>query len=265
MIRVLVRVTAVLWLVHGTATAAAAQAEDPAVIVARTEAVAAEVQAQVTCVQARQSSLRSVLGLMREAMTQRRDAGTDEIRRAAEQTVVALQQRVGRILHELAQCRPPAPSASGLTVDEHGDPIVYRDAPRDHVAEAVAQANDPTRRVSEELRLGADVRVTRGEQVDGHGRVDPAELRSAMSAIGGRVQECYGQLVDRRAAETGSAVLTFRVGSDGRVSRVAASQLTLGDAAFARCLERAAAAIRASSARGGDAELSYSLSFGRAP
>jgi hypothetical protein len=228
--------------------------------IARAEENVQRIDNHVECMLERQRELEETLRLMREARAQLRAASGDA-RRDAASAVESLSQRAAAVMTRLAAC-PPPPSGTGPRTTDDGRPIVEREAPRHPTDDAVATPNDP-RVVERNTRLTSSVRVQLGEQVDGFGRVDDQAIRSAVAALGGRLQTCYGELVDRTSARTGTAILSFRVGGDGRTTGVAILRPTLGDARFRACLTQTAARLRVTSAAtGGDAEFSYTLAFG---
>jgi hypothetical protein len=244
------------------AGAAVAQDESSAdAAIARAEENVQRIDTHVECMLERQRELEETIRLMREARAQLR-AATGDARRDAASAVESLSQRAAGVMTRLSAC-PPPPSGTGPRTTDDGRPIVERQAPRHPTDDAVAIPNDPTRVIERNTRLTSSVRVDVGEQVDGFGRVDSQAIRSAVAAIGSRLESCYGELVDRTSARTGTAILSFRVNGNGRTTGIAVLRPTLGDARFRSCLTQAASRLRVTRpSTGGDAEFSYTLAFG---
>lgn len=136
--------------------------------------------------------------------------------------------------------------------------------PADVEVDDVARPTDDSRVIERDTRLGDDLRVVIGEQVDGVGRVEPMTVRSGVQRIGPRLTTCYGQAFQRAALREGTMILLFDVTSSGAVARVGVQNDQLGDAGLRRCVRQAAEALRFDGAAiGGTATYSYTLRFGR--
>lgn len=223
---------------------ALAHAQPPADV----DAARARAPREIDCVQRQLSELRDTVQLLREAQAQL-SASQSDLREAAAQAIVSLEQRVGRISDALQACVPEQQVQTRV---------------REHTGAAarVAQENPATQVVERDTRLSTYVKVERGERVDGHGTVAAGEVQRMFRRIGPRIERCYGSYVDRNALEAGTAILSFTVTTSGRIRGVRVEQ-AMGDATFQRCLRHAGRAIRATtSAVGGDVQFAYTLRFG---
>ncbi len=204
------------------------------------------------CLQPLQRELNTTIQLLREARDQTGSADP-RARADAAAAVRALEQRLHRLGEQLQRCVPPEASLRPRTVVQE---------PTGTEA-AVATENRATTEIERDTQLAANVRVQVGERVDGYGTVAASEVRRMVAAIGSRLDRCYGELVERDALQSGTAILAFTVTPNGQIRRVTVEQPTLGDRRFVRCLRRAGQAIRATTAAtGGDARFAYTLRFG---
>lgn len=205
----------------------------------------------IDCLERVNRDLESNMRLLRDAARQTRSDNTRASRDAA-QMVVSLQQRVADLSRALKQCVPD---------DAHLNP---RTVVQEHTgAEAsVGQHNDiPS--IEEDSPLSRNVRVVVGQRVDGTGTIDAAVVKRTVRTASERLDECYGQLVNRGALTTGEARLVFTIRGRGPVRNVRLEESSIDNSRFQRCVERAGRRMRAaSSPRGGDTRFSYRLRFG---
>ena len=172
---------------------------------------------EIDCVQRQLSALRDAVQLLREAQAQL-GASQNDLREAAAQSIVSLEQRIGRIADALKACVPD--DAVQTRVQEHTGANA-----------AVGQENPATQVVEQGTQISTYVKVVRGERVDGHGSISATEVQRMFGRIGSRIERCYGSYVDRNALESGTAILSFTVTTSGRVrersGRASDGRLTL--------------------------------------
>ncbi|MEM9073287.1 MAG: AgmX/PglI C-terminal domain-containing protein [Myxococcota bacterium] len=206
----------------------------------------------IDCLRPLQSELRTTVQLLREARDQMNTSDA-EARQDAARAVSALEQRLHRLAERIQSCVPEEASLEPRTVIQERTGSDAR----------VGVENQATSETERGTALTRNVHVEVGERVDGHGSIAAAEVRRMVSRIGSRLDRCYGQLVERGALQTGTAILAFTVTPSGRIRRVTTERVTLGDSRFHRCLRRAGQSIRASTAAmGGDVRFAYTLRFG---
>lgn len=223
---------------------ALAHAQQPADV----DGARARAPREIDCVQRQLSELRDTVQLLREAQAQL-GASQSDLREAAAQSIVSLEQRIGRISDALQSCVPEARTET--RVREHTGAVAR-----------VGQQNPATQVVESDTQLSTYVKVVRGERVDGHGTIAGSEVQRMFRRIGSRIERCYGSYVDRNALESGTAILSFTITTSRRVRSIRVEQ-AMGDATFQRCLRNAGRAIRASApAVGGDVQFAYTLRFG---
>ncbi len=219
----------------------------PNVAHARTRAASA-----LQCLERAQSALRTHIQLLREAQEQLGDSHQD-VRDDAARAVESLEQRIDDIGERIRACLP------------HTSHVETRVVVRDPTGAAanVGQENPATHVVERDAQLAPYVRVQVGERVDGHGTLQDAVVRTMVRRIANRLDQCYGELVERGALETGTAVLSFTVNTSGAVRRVLVEDVRIGSRRFRRCVQRAGQSLRAGAgANGGDATFAYTLHFG---
>ena len=249
------RASAAALLVLAVAGPAAAQAPMPP---AEREAALARVQDFAACLAAQHHAMARVTRLIAQARTQLARAGDAAARRDARRALEALIGRAGEVQRAARACLGsgdlPAPAPR----------VVERPPPPDPAADAVARAQGSIRVVERDARLRAGLRVVRGEQVDGQGRVRDGAVRGAVRAIAGPLARCHDAHVDRSSARAGELDLVFTVGASGRAERVAVERSGFHDARMDECVRRAGSQMRfRPGASGGRATFSYTLRFGR--
>jgi hypothetical protein len=207
------------------------------------------VRALSACVAQQHTELDRIAQLIREAEQQRTQARDDRVRRDADAAIEALIARAAGVQRQLRACvgTPDLPQP-GTTIEE-------REAPRDPSAAEVESEAGTVRSVEHDARLSEHVLIVRGEQVDGSGSMDAAQVRAAIRAVASRIERC---------AQSGSGqldlVFAFRNGA------ARATNITVEHGASSTldgCVRQAAAGLRASNGpRGGEAVFSYRLRFG---
>lgn len=208
----------------------------------------------IDCLQPLHRELATTIQLLREARDQTA-SGDERARTDAAAAVRALEQRLHRLARQIQACVPEEAALEPRTVVRE----------RSGSEAAVATENRATTEVERDTELAPNVRVQVGERVDGQGTVDAGEVRRMVARVGPALDRCYGELVERDALQSGTAILAFTVTSSGRIRRVTVEQVTLGDSHFRRCLRHAGQRIRATTAAtGGDARFAYTLHFGPA-
>ncbi|MCC6873289.1 MAG: hypothetical protein IT378_03190 [Sandaracinaceae bacterium] len=223
----------------------------------RTSAVA-RMRALADCLHARDRDMQEIMRLLADAERQRGSSDVT-LRRAAEATIEALIARASDVQRQARTC------AAGGDLPSPGTRVEERDAPPDSSADSVATDAPSLRVIESDASLASNVRVVRGEHVDGEGRFEPGAIRDAVHAIGSRVAQCYESYLDRGALDARELDLVFTVSSGSTSVRgVAIERSTFGDARLETCVRRAAEQIRPRQGpAGGEATFSYRLRFGR--
>jgi outer membrane biosynthesis protein TonB len=234
----------------------AASAQQPMSASDRTAALD-RVRSMSACVSETNEDLARILHLVRESEEQRSRARDDRARIDADRAIDVLITRAAGVQARARQCvgGPDIPSPPSV--------IVRGPAP-DPNAESVAQPGNTVRSVETGTELTSSIRVVRGEQVDGEGRIEPATIRDAVRRIAPRLARCYEQYLARGSIDARELELEFTVSPAGRVGGVNVARSAFGDARFDGCVRTAARALRISSAPvGGEAIFGYRLRFGR--
>jgi hypothetical protein len=251
--------------------------------------VSSRVHREIACIEDVQSRLQQTMKLLRQSERQMQQARDRAVRRDAARAVETLEGRVTELSTELKSCiessseagdqaarhsprtRRPDTSTEGAgrsrkvarterTAD--GRRVVYVE-PEGAAAQAVSKPGSATEVLERDHQLTSHVRVQVGELVDGHGKARPSAVRDAVGQLGGRLERCYGRLLDRSALDEGHAILVFTITPGAQVEDVRVEDLQLGDGRFGSCLRSAARALRfATGAEGGEATYSYTLQFG---
>lgn len=216
----------------------------------------ARVRSMASCAAREEAELTRVLRLIGESETQRDRARDAAARRDAERALDALIARAAGIQVRARACfRDDLPSP--------GTQVVVREPPPDPAADSVAESGGTVRTVEEGAELTSNVRVVRGEQVDGEGRMDGAAVRSAVRGIARQLQRCYEGYLDRGSLAPAELDLVFAFHGT-RASDIDIERSGFSDARFEQCVRQAARSLHTSRApSGGEAMFSYRLRFGR--
>lgn len=191
------------------------------------------------CVHEQDQQIQRLVHLIEQAEQRAHAPGVaEDVRRDARASIEALVDRIRQHAHESRQCVEH--THIPVRVDEH----VSETAPPDRAHESLAGDRGTVHEVEGEGALAADVRIVRGERVDGTGSAPDENVRSAVRAIGGRVSQCYSEYVDRAARRAGEIQLSFTVEGSGRATRASLESAGGFDAPLRQCLERAAREIR---------------------
>lgn len=211
------------------------------------------------CLDAHHNEMQRIMRLLVAAERQR-DTSTDAAaRRDAESAIEALVIRSAGVQTGAREClsvRVPTPGAT----------VVVEPPPPDAVADSVAGTGGSLPTVERDARLAEYIHVVTAQQVDGSGQLDDHVVQSAVRRATAGLERCYEQHLDRGSMEPATLDLVFTFRGAGAARDVAVENSHFDDATFDRCVRTAAAQIRTSSApRGGDAQYSYRLRFGRPP
>jgi hypothetical protein len=231
----------------------AAMAQDPSVELTAARTSGQAVAREIDCLRGIQRELSQTVRLLEEAVAQRQVAPREAARRDAELAARSLRQRRAEILQRIDGCRQEysVPSLPTQVVEQ----------PPSQAELQVAQPNDATQVIEQNVRLSQNTFIVIGERVDGRGLTDPVQVRNSLRSVSALIDRCYDQVVRRGALVRGELILTFTLTPTGRVSRSGVERNSM-PAAFGRCVQRAARQIRAPTAvRGGDATLAYHLRF----
>jgi hypothetical protein len=146
-----------------------------------------------------------------------------------------------------------------------GTQVIEQAPPPDPAADSVAGSDGSIQTIESDSELTSQVHVTRAQQVDGQGRLDPAVVRSAVHSIGSRLDQCYERYHERGSSQARSLDLVFGLRGSGPAHAVSVERSAFSDAGFEGCVRSAGQHIRASrQPTGGEAIYSYTLRFGRA-
>ncbi|HEY8430546.1 MAG TPA: hypothetical protein VIL20_19335 [Sandaracinaceae bacterium] len=217
----------------------------------------ARVRSLASCLESRHQELQRVLSLLRESEQQRERARDDAVRRDAERAIEALIARAADVQRSARACLQgdlPSPGAR----------VVVRNPPPDPAADAVAEAGGTVRTIETDAELTSNVRIVRGEQVDGEGRIDGDAVRRAVRAIASALGRCYDDYLDRGSMTARELDLVFTFSGAGAARGVDVERSGFRDARFEQCVRSAGRGLRVSSGPvGGSATFSYRLRFGR--
>lgn len=210
------------------------------------------------CLDAHHNEMQRIMRLLVAAERQRDTAGDPAARRDAEAAIEALMIRVSSVQRGAQECvgvRVPTPPPNE---------VITRGPPPDPAADSVAGTGGSIQAIERDVALSQYILVVLGQQVDGRGAVDDADVRVAVRRATTGLERCYEQYLDRGSMEPATLDLVFTFRGAGPARNVAIENSHFNDATFERCVRAAAGQIRASAApRGGDAQFSYRLQFGR--
>jgi hypothetical protein len=233
----------------------AAGAQDATADLARLDEDTRRLREETECLQGVLRRLDETARLVREASAQMRDSSaTAAERRDAQTALESLRQRRAEVLREIPRCRREHDT------NARARETIVRQAPPDPTAEDVGRENGDMRVLERDTQLSGNVHIVIGQQVDGTGSADEADVRNAMRGISGELDRCYDRAVGQRALPRGALILTFTVTTSGAVTRVGVERNTMGET-FGRCVRTAAQRLHPGASRNGDATYSYSLAF----
>ncbi|MEQ8459159.1 MAG: hypothetical protein RLO52_35400 [Sandaracinaceae bacterium] len=217
----------------------------------------ASVRAFADCLERQHAEMSRIQRLIGESEAQR-DRASGRVRQDAEAALEALIARAAAARRQTQEC------VRAADIPSPGTRVVERAPPPDPAADSVAQQGGTVRTVEENAALTSNIRVVRGEQVDGQGQLDASVVRSAVRGISSRLERCYDQYLERGSLQAQQLNLVFTVRGAGRASRVSVERSGFSDARFERCVRSAGGQLRVSrGASGGEAIYSYTLRFGR--
>ncbi len=210
------------------------------------------------CLDAHHNEMQRILRLIVAAERQRDTSTEPAAQRDAEAAIEALLVRVASVQRGASECigvRVPTP---GPTT------VVVQPPPPDPAADSVAGTAGSIPAIERDAVLAQYVVVVVGQQVDGRGSLDDADVRVAVRRAAGSLERCYEQYLDRGSMEPATLDLVFSFRGAGAAREVAIENSHFDDATFERCVRTAGQQIRTSvPPRGGDAQYSYRLQFGR--
>lgn len=210
------------------------------------------------CVERSHIELQRLLRLVRESEEQQRTAREPAVRRDAERAIEALLARAAEAQDRVREC------SSGERIPNPAAEIVERPPLADPAAEAIAQRGGTVRVVEENSQLTPNVRIVRGEQVDGEGRVEASAIRAAVRQVASRLERCYDHYLDRGDLTARELDLVFTLQRAGPARQVRIERSGFGDARLESCVQQAGRSIRVGSPpQGGPAIFSYRFRFGR--
>jgi len=209
------------------------------------------------CLDRHHNEMQRILRMVVAAERQRDTARDEAARRDARAAIDSLLQRAAGVQRGARECLGDEMARPGTVV---------RDPPPDPAAAAVAGSQGSLNVVERDAALTNTIHVVRATQVDGQGQMDPGVVRSAMRRAVPRIERCYGEYLDRGSMSPRHLDLVFTFRGNGAARQITIENSDFSDARFLRCMQGAASAIRAASGpRGGEAQFSYRLRFGRAP
>lgn len=242
-----------LFALAAPAPRAAAQVTTPA-----ERATALErARALAGCLERHHDEMQRILRMVVAAERQRDTARDEAARRDARAAIDSLLQRAARVQSGAREC---------LGEDMPRPGTVVRAPPPDPAAAAVAGTQGSLNIVERDTALTSNIHVVRATQVDGQGQMEPGVVRSAVRRAVPRIERCYGEYLDRGSMSARHLDLVFTFRGNGAARQITIENSDFSDARFSRCIQGAASRIRAASGpRGGEAQFSYRLRFGRAP
>lgn len=221
------------------------------------DAAVTRLRSLASCVEQSHAELQRILRLVRESEQQAR-ARDAAVRRDAERAIEALIARAAEAQDRARAC------VSGERLPSIATAIIERDPPPDPSADSVAESGGTVRTIEQNSVLAENVRVVRGEQVDGRGRIDSAAVRAAVRTVASQLERCYESYLDRGDLAARELDLVFTLRRAGAVSEVSVERSGFRDARLETCVRQAGRSIRVSRAPvGGEAMFSYRLRFGR--
>jgi len=224
--------------------------EERASALGRARAIAA-------CLDRHHNEMQRIMRMVVAAERQRDTARDEAARRDARAAIDSLLQRTARVQSGARECL-------GEQMPQPG--TVVREPPPDPSAAAVAGSQGSLNTVERDVALTSTIHVVRATQVDGHGQMEPHAVRSAVRRAVPRIERCYGEYLDRGSMSARHLDLVFTFRGNGAARLITIENSDFSDARFLRCMHAAAQRIRAASGpRGGEAQFSYRLRFGRAP
>lgn len=216
------------------------------------------VRRMADCMERQRNALARLMRLIRESEQQRDAARDARVRRDAERAIDALIARAAGVQREARAC------FEGESLPAPPTDVIVRDPPPDPAAESVASDRGTVRSVETDARLSDHIRVVRGEQVDGQGRVGASVIQQGVRRIASRLERCYASYLDRGSIDARQLDLVFTLRGSSRARGVAVERSGFSDARFERCVRTAGARLRFSERpQGGEATFSYRLRFGR--
>lgn len=211
------------------------------------------------CLERQHAEMARIQRLIGESEAQR-DRSTGRVREDAEAALEALIARAAAAQRSTGEC------VRAAQIPSPGTRVIERAPPPDRAADSVAQQGGTVHTIEEDAELTGNIRVVRGEQVDGQGQLDAAVVRAAVRGVSSRLERCYEQYLERGSLQAQQLNLVFTVRGAGRASRVTVERSGFSDARFERCVRSAGAQLRVSRGpSGGEAIYSYTLRFGRGP
>lgn len=222
------------------------------------DAALSHLRSFASCVQRSHDDLQRILMLVQDSERQRERARDAAARRDAELAIEALIARAAEVQNRARTC------IASSTIPSPVVEVIERDPPPDPHADAVAESGGTVRTVETNAELAANVRVVRGEQVDGHGRVDASDVRAAVRAVAPQLERCYEAYLDRGDLTARELDLVFTFRHAGPATDVDVERSGFSDRPLEQCVRQAGRALRISRPpSGGEAVFSYRLRFGR--
>ena len=209
------------------------------------------------CLSAQSAEMLRVTSLLDAAERQRDTAPDPAARRDAEAAIEALLVRIASVQRDTAEClriTVPGPRPTTVVVEPPADPA----------ADAVAGTGGSLPAIEREARLSEYIVVVLAQQVDGRGRLDAGAVRGAFRGAVPGLERCYEQHLGRGSIQAGTLDLVFWLRGAGPAREVTIESSRFSDPELERCVRAAAQNIRTAAApRGGGAQFSYRLRFGR--
>jgi hypothetical protein len=215
-----------------------------------------EVRTFASCIEEHQTHLERIVRLLGE-VEERLGSADARVAADARESLVTLMRHAHDIREHMRRCVEHA----RIPVPESGTTVRHEPPAPDHSADSVAGDSGTVHVVESDAALVGAVRIVRGERVDGTGEASDGAVRSAVRAIGSRLNACYDEFVDRVGSERGEVQLVFTVGSGGRATGVTVELASRFDSGMRTCVSRAGSEIRVDGTRG-RVTFSYTFRFG---
>jgi hypothetical protein len=202
-----------------------------------------EARAVASCVHAHDEAIQRFLRLIEQAEQRARASEVAaDVRRDAITSIEALVERIRDRAQQLRQCleevRIPARTAAAID-----------SLPSDPAHDSLASERGTVHEIETDTPIATQVRVVRGERVDGTGRAPDEHVRAAVRGLGGRLAQCYEQYLARGARRSFEIHLAFTAEHGGRVGRGRVEQ-GASDPGLVRCIEQATEGMRIVGQRG---------------
>jgi hypothetical protein len=163
---------------------------------------------------------------------------------------------------QVAVARAPGVERSGLEATRDSGPtggIVRIDLERSQGARAASDAKIAIARADEE-EVDVDIEYERPPKVVGTGVLGPAEISDVIRRRQSKIKACYERAIKRDRSLEGKVVVTFSIGTRGRVTASTATVDSVGDG-VGRCVSGVIGKLKFPKPKGGAVTVNKSFVF----